>query len=68
MPQRDDHQYTWREIREQLGMTQEELSGKIGITRDLYSLKENYKRPMRLEEALIISRLSGIDLREVKPI
>ena len=59
---------TWKEIREQLGMTQQELSDKIGITRDLYCMKENYKRPMRLEEALIISQLSGVDLREVRPI
>ena len=58
---------TWKEIREnKLHISQEELAKKLGITRQAYSMKEKYIRKMKIEEAILIAKLSSVKIEDIK--
>lgn len=52
-----------RGYRVMIGLTQEEMAGKLGVTKQAYSLKELGKSPFKDHERLIIREL----VREIKP-
>lgn len=56
---------TWTEVREKTGMTSSEMAEHLGLSRQLYHMKECYKRVMRVEEAVEIARLAKVDLADV---
>lgn len=57
---------TWKQVRDKTGMTQAEMARKLDISPQLYQMKETYVRPMRVEEAVEIAKIAGIDLRRIK--
>lgn len=62
---------TWKELRERIGLTTNEMARELGMSKQLYSLKENYKRSMKLEEALAIQKIAErnnlyIDLNDIR--
>ncbi len=61
-----ENKLTWKDLREKTGKTISEMAECLGMSRQLYQMKETYKRPMRVEEAVEISRLSHTDLSKVK--
>lgn len=56
---------TWTEVRKKTGMTSAEMADHLGISRPLYQMKETYKRVMRVEEAVEIARVAGVDLQDI---
>lgn len=57
---------TWEQVREKTGMSRAEMAKYLGMSRQLYHMKENYKRTMRVEEAVEIAKLAKVDLLSVK--
>jgi len=57
---------TWTEVRERTGMSSAEMASHLGMSRQLYSMKERYIRPMRVEEATEIVRLAKVDIQKVR--
>ena len=56
---------TWKEAREEKGIKQEELARKLGMSRELYNMKENYKRKVTLVEGLNIEKILNIDIHDI---
>ena len=61
-----DKKMTWAEVREKTGMSSAEMADHLGISRQLYYMKENYQRVMRVEEAVEIARLAKVSLQRVQ--
>ena len=57
---------TWEQVRLKTGMTGTEMANHLGISRQLYYMKENYMRVMRVEEAVEIAKLAGVSLESIK--
>ena len=57
---------TWKEIRESMHLTQYEMAQRLGMQVQTYQMKESYKRPMRLPEAVKIIEMSGVNLMDVE--
>lgn len=57
---------TWRDIRESMNLTQADMARKLGMSRQLYQMKESGKRQFKLDEAIAISKMSGVDLADVQ--
>lgn len=57
---------TWKQARERTGKTQADMARHLNISRQLYGLKENYKRTMRIDEGIEIARLAGIDINMIR--
>ena len=52
-----------RDIRNKLGITQEEIASMIGISRSFYALIENGKRRITPEVALAIERATNGEIK-----
>lgn len=61
-----DTKMTWTEVREKTGMSISEMAEHLGMSRQLYQMKETYKRVMRVEEAVEIARLAKVKLDHVQ--
>lgn len=48
---------TYRDLRSQMGMTQQEVANYLGITKSSYSMIENYKRGFTLPKCVDFVRL-----------
>jgi len=57
---------TWRDIRESMNLTQADMARKLGMSRQLYQMKECGRRQFKLDEAIAISKMSGVDLKDVQ--
>ena len=57
---------TWEQVRLKTGMTGTEMAKHLGISRQLYYMKEKYMRVMRVEEAVEIAKLAGVSLDSIK--
>lgn len=42
------------------------MAKHLGMSRQLYYMKENYMRVMRVEEAVEIAKLAGVSLESIK--
>lgn len=62
----NEEKKTWKDIRDMLGYTQQQMADLIGISRELYQMKETYKRPMKVNEAVIICKESGVDITSIQ--
>lgn len=49
-----------------MNLTQAEMARKLGMSRQLYQMKECGRRQFRLDEAIEISKMSGVDLTDVQ--
>lgn len=56
---------TWEQVRKKTGMKSAEMAEHLGLSRQLYQMKETYKRVMRVEEAVEIARLAKVDLKDI---
>ncbi len=57
---------TWEQARNKTGLTSAEMAKHLGMSRQLYYMKENYMRVMRVEEAVEIAKLAGVSLESIK--
>ena len=53
-----------RELRAELGMTQQELANQVGVTRQTVVAIEGDKYSPSLETAFKVARVLGVDLEE----
>lgn len=49
-----------------MNLTQADMARKLGMSRQLYQMKESGKRQFKLDEAIAISKMSGVDLADVQ--
>ena len=54
-----------REIRKKLGLSQEYIAQKLGITQASYSCKEAGKRKFSIEELKILKRVLNVTYEEL---
>ena len=59
-------QYTLKQAREKIGLTQEELANKLGRTVAAWNYKENYKRALTAKDLILLSKLAKLDPRQIK--
>lgn len=48
---------TYKKLRTEMKMTQRELSKKLGMNNSYYCLVENYKRPLKLDKAILFVKI-----------
>ena len=56
---------TWKQAREEKGMKQVEVAEKLGMSRELYNMKENYKRAISTVEALQLEKILNVDIHDI---
>ena len=54
-----------KEIRESMGLSQEEVAKKLDITQAAYSYKENEKRGFKPKELLLLEKIFNVSIREM---
>ena len=54
-----------REIRKRLGLSQEYIAQRLGVTQASYSCKESVKRKFSIEELKIIKRILNVSYDEL---
>lgn len=57
---------TWKEAREKAGMSQAKVAKEVGMSVQSYNQKENYQRSMKLSEGLLVCKVLGTKIEDMK--
>lgn len=57
---------TLKSIRYDLGLTQEEMAKKLGISLAAYKTRESYRTHLLASELLIVCKLSNVNMYDIK--
>lgn len=56
----------WKQVREKIGATQAEMAEKLGISQQAYGMKERYERQFTVAEAIVVAKMAGVELEDIK--